>query len=212
MGALSDLLKQSPTVATPATPATQASAAVRAAAVSRESQESQGGTEEMRARLLTLAAMEGLPAATVHRLHANDVTACHGLPDDTLRAYLGALNRTATIREGIAPPDYTQTAHCDGCGPIWLWEGAPARVGACPWCFRRKAGNSLPRPPVTCGGCRHFLPNRLNPIAGCGGCALGPDRGYWPMRRHVCTDHAPTENNAEQRLSQMITYSVEAQS
>lgn len=212
MGALSDLLKQSPTVATPATFATQASVAVRAPAVSQESQESQGAADEMRTRLLRLAAMEGMPAATVHRLHADEVSACHGLPNQTLRAYLGALKRTAIMREGVAPPDYTRAAHCDSCGPVWLWEGVPARVGACPWCFRRKAGNPLPRPPVTCGDCRHFLPNRLNPTAGGGGCAMGSGRGYWPMRRHVCADHAPTASDTGQAFSQMITYSVEVQS
>ena len=55
MGALSDLLFQSPTAATPATPATLR---VDSGPVSQESQESQGGTSERRMDLLTLADLD----------------------------------------------------------------------------------------------------------------------------------------------------------
>lgn len=154
MGALSDLLKQPPAAATPATIATQPSAAVRRPGhnmqESQESQESQGRAPEIRAHLLSLAGRAMLPAAIVHRLHADDVAVCAGLPDETLLAYLRALDRGTVMDAGIAPEGYTEAAHCDGCGPVWLWQGAPASVVACPWCFRRKAGKSLPRPQVTC--------------------------------------------------------------
>lgn len=191
MGALSDLLKRPSPAATPATPATQPSADVRAVVVSQVSQESQGGEPEIRAHLLTLADDELLPAATVHRLGAGDVAACAGLPDDTLRACLRALDRGHGMDAGQCPPDYTQAIHCDGCGPVWLWRGAPARLAACPWCFRRKAGKAISRPPVKCGDCRRYLPDPVSPAAGMGGCALGAGRAYWPMKAHRCADIRP---------------------
>lgn len=205
MGALSDLLERSVPVATPATPATQGA---DPCSVSQESQESQPGTPEIRAHLLAVAVAAGVPTATVHRLHADDVAACADQPDDTLRAYLRALDRGAVMDAGIAPPDYTQPAHCEGCGPVWLWPGVPARVTACPWCFRRKAGKALPRPQMTCGACIHYQPDLQNPAGGIGGCALGARRARWPMTLHRCDDHAPAETRSKQGDSLMVSYSV----
>lgn len=198
MGALSDLLKQPAMAANPRINRSQASAL---SADSQDSQDSQALAAEMRAHLLNLATDELLPAATVHRLHADDVAACTGLPDDTLRAYLRALDRGTVMNAGIAPEGYTQVAHCNGCGPVWLWPGAPARLVACPWCFRRKAGKHLPRPQVTCGDCAHYSPDLLNPPAGMGRCALEAGRAYWPMTRHRCEEH---------RVSAAIAHAREA--
>lgn len=145
----------------------------------------------MRGHLLNLADAEGVDAAHVHRLHADDLAACEGLDDATLRGYLRALETAARMDAGLVPDGYSHAVQCDGCGPVWLWAGAPLLVKACPWCFRRKAGKRIPRPQVTCGGCRHYLPDALNPEAGMGGCALGPGRAYWPMGRHVCADMRP---------------------
>lgn len=143
MGALSDLLKQPQTLANPANLANQRP---RQRSDSQDSQHSQGGSPVTLLRLLALAERDGYAPAIVHRLHGGDVAACTGLDDDVLRAYLRALDRGAVMDAGIAPAGYTQAAHCEGCGPVWLWQGAPARVIACPWCFRRNAGKALPRP------------------------------------------------------------------
>lgn len=153
------------------------------------------GEAEQRAHLLALAESEGVDAAHVHRLHADDVTACAGESDNTLRAYVRALERDAGMDAGIVPADWQAVAHCAGCGPVHLWE--PLHVIACPWCFRRKAGKRVPRPMVTCGDCRHYLPDPLNREAGMGGCGLGPGRARWPMQRHRCADMAPA-NRPEQ--------------
>lgn len=192
MGALADLLRYPQAVATPATPATLL---MNQASVSQESQESQGPAVETRQRLLTLAAHAGHLPAIVHRLHADDVAACMDEPDQVLTAYLRALDRGAVMDRGIAPADYTQPAHCDGCGPVWLWRGAPTRLLACPWCFRRKAGKAFPRPAVTCGNCTHYLPDRLNPLAGVGGCRAETGLSRWPMAQHCCAAHVPTDRN-----------------
>lgn len=188
MGALADLLKQAAPAATPATCATPTP---NTGKESQESQESQGYTAEMRLHLLTLAADELLPAAIVHRLHDADLTACHGCTDSALRAYLRALVQSERMDAGNVPAGYTMAAQCSGCGPVWLWPGAPARVIACPWCFRRKAGKAIPRPPISCGDCRHFQPDPLNPEAGMGDCGHLGKVAWRPLQEHRCTDHSP---------------------
>jgi len=145
----------------------------------------------MRAKLLRLAAAEKVDAAHVHRLHADDVAAYAGEPDETLRACLRALARGAAMDSGTVPVEYTQRASCEGCGPVWLWPTCPPVVQACPWCFRRKAGKAFPSPHILCGDCRHYLPDPLNPAAGVGACGIGKGPANWPMKRHRCPDMRP---------------------
>lgn len=105
-----------------------------------------GSPDAIRTQLLTLAACDGIDAAPVHHLRDNDLAACRACTIDELRGYLRALDYSARMDAGQAPPGYTQTAECSGCGPVLLWPGAPASVTACPWCFRRRAGKAIPRP------------------------------------------------------------------
>jgi len=191
-GLLARLLRDSETgpAAIPAIPAILGTPPAQRIA---ESQESQGGdaekAKEQRARLLALAADEGLPAGLVHGLADADAVACAGLPDDTLRAYLLALEAGQQMDAGMVPPGWGEpvACTCEGCGPVLLWPGCPPKVKACPWCSRRGGGKAIPRPLVTCGDCRHYLPDTVNPPAGMGGCGLGhPSR--WPMQRHRCGD------------------------
>jgi len=152
--------------------------------------------ETGRAHLLALAADELLPAGLVHRLSADDVAACAGESDETLRAYLRALERSAMLAAGQCPPEFTSPALCYGCGPVWLWPGSPSRVLACPWCRVRPKLRTLPRPPVACGECRHYVPDTVNPPAGCGACGLGlpyrrGERGRWPMATRHCPEFRP---------------------
>ena len=63
------------------------------------------------------------------------------LPD-----YLRTLEKGEAMDRGEVPKEYTKVVTCGGCGPVWLWPGAPDRLIACPWCFRRKAGKKIPRP------------------------------------------------------------------
>lgn len=107
--------------------------------------------DDLRVRLLDLATRSGVAASVVESLSTADVAACEGLPVNTLRAYLRAAERAACMDAGGTPAGYTTAVLCDGCGPVWLWGGAPARLAACPWCFRRKAGQRFARPPVACG-------------------------------------------------------------
>lgn len=105
---------------------------------------------DLRARLHAIAECDDVPSALVEALPAADVATCDGLANDTLRAYLRALHRGAGMDAGAVPEGYTLAAHCDGCGSVWLWPDSPARVVACPWCFRRKAGRAFPRPSEPC--------------------------------------------------------------
>lgn len=139
----------------------------------------------LRARMLALAADELLPARLIHGLADADVLACATFRDATLRAYLQALARREEMDRGLAPSGYIHTVHCDGCGPVLLWPDCPPTLKACPWCFRRKAGKSVPRPCVRCGDCRHHRPDPLNPAAGVGECAAGAEP-RWPMQAHPC--------------------------
>jgi len=169
-----------------ANPANPANLAPPAGPIFADSQESQGGdaekAKEQRARLLALAADEGLPPELAHGLADADVTACAGLPDDTLRAYLRALEAGRRMDAGEVPPGWGEPVArtCEGCGPVLLWPGCPPKVKACPWCFRRRAGKAIPRPLVTCGDCRHFTPDTVSPSAGMGGCGLG-HLSRWPI-------------------------------
>lgn len=147
--------------------------------------------EAIRAHLLALADSELIAPTILETWTADDFAACDGLPDETLRACLRALCRSTTMDGGTVPVDYTQAALCESCGPVWLWQGAPALLWGCPWCIRRKAGKGFARPLVTCGPCRHFLPDSINPAVGGGACdlRLPPRRGQagrWPMAPRAC--------------------------
>ena len=100
----------------------------------------------LRRHLEALAIAEGLPKSTAQELADDDIAACQGLPDDILQANLRVLDRGRRMDRGEVPAGYTKACHCDGCGPVWLWPTCPYRVKACPWCFRRNAGRTFPRP------------------------------------------------------------------
>jgi hypothetical protein len=104
------------------------------------------GPDAIRDKLLTLAASERIGPAIVHRLPVADLAECHGLPDDTLRAYLRALAQSERMDAGQVPPGYTVVARCPECGPVWLPEPLHPAALSCPWCFRRRAGTPIPRP------------------------------------------------------------------
>lgn len=96
--------------------------------------------------LLNLAIDEGLPGGTVAALSGKDLRACANLPRDALQAFLRARARSQRMAAGQIPEGWTRLADCAGCGPVLLWPQAPPTVTACPWCWHRKAGRTIPRP------------------------------------------------------------------
>jgi hypothetical protein len=223
MNALAELRKRSRTPANPANPANQGRQRV---ADSQDSQDSQrvevknhflppglsilpaliaDALKPLRAHLLALAAAEGMDVDHVHRLHDLDVAACIGLDARQLAGYLRTLADTADRHAGRVPLDDTAAMHCEQCGPVWIHpdiaavlpvvDGWPRALG-CPWCFVRKAGGYVPRPPVACEGCAYFTPDTVNPPAGMGVCNAGKGTHY-PMARHTCGNHSPRNPHDE---------------
>lgn len=103
------------------------------------------GGESPRLRLIRIAQADGLPVRDVLRLARDELDTLAGCPDATVAAYARALLCTAALRTGKAPRTWDEVRHCAGCGPVWLWHGAPLNVKACPWCWNRLAGLPVPR-------------------------------------------------------------------
>ena len=66
---------------------------------------------------------------------------------EQLRVYIDAVVERRTRDQGDVPRHYTATTYCRGCGPVWIFEGAPPEVSGCPWCWNRANGRQIPRPP-----------------------------------------------------------------
>ena len=96
--------------------------------------------------LLRLAEEEGAGPAVIHRLSEEDVAACAGESEKTLRAYVRGLRQQADLAAGIKPLEWNVAVNCRGCGPVWLWPTCSAEVIACPWCRHRKARTRIPTP------------------------------------------------------------------
>ena len=146
-----------------------------------------------RATLYRLAASEGLPRGIVDRLTAADLHPDHGahlLSDAGLRRWLHALDENARMRQGMAPPGWTQASHCRRCGPVLLWQGAPPAVLGCPWCHVRRAGGHLPRPAITCAACAHRVLRTDTSAAGMHDCGKGKGL-HFARQQHACEGWRP---------------------
>ena len=104
-----------------------------------------------------------------------------------LEAFAHALKTTRTRWRGEEPDHYTKAAECAVCGPVWLWEGAPDNVQACPWCLNI---GPVPRPgPVLCRDCSHWEPDTINPPGGLGKCGKNVPGLAWPWRELDCSQY-----------------------
>ena len=65
-------------------------------------------------------------------------------------AVVEAVARSLSLKRmrerGVRPPSYTRISECRGCGRVWLWPGAPARVAGCPRGWNRLRGPPAPHP------------------------------------------------------------------
>lgn len=144
-------------------------------------------------RLQSVLAAAGLPLSLLNRDDAQRGV-IDAMADGELVGYAYALHSSAEREAGRQPPDWDHPSRCALCGPVWLWEGAGALVLSCPWCHNRRAGASIPRPPVRCGECRHFERDDINPDAGYGDCLAGlrPHQPY-PHVTRPCGAWRPIE-------------------
>ncbi len=148
---------------------------------------------DLRAKLRHLAEAENLPPAIVDRLTDADLDPANGcdlLDDAGLRRWLHVLDENARMQRGIAPPGWAQASHCERCGPVRLWTGAPLHVIGCPWCHVRRAGGTVPRPAITCAACTHQQPRPDTSDAGMSACAKGHGLHY-ALEPNTCTDWKP---------------------
>lgn len=167
-----------------------------------DSQHSQGSDVSQSSRLLAALRREWLPDEWMGLDHGSldDLAA---LDDAGLDAYVRCLRDSDLRARGKQPPDETTPGLCRSCGPIWLApeiaavapkvDGLP-RVLGCPWCHVKNRG--IPRPLVTCGGCRHFTPDTINPAEGVGTCNANREPRQseplcYPMAKRDCAEWWP---------------------
>lgn len=147
---------------------------------------------EQSARLLSAIRSECLPDDLLGRDDSTPEQLAE-LSDATLRAYALALFATAEREAGRIPPGWDNLAHCTHCGPVWYWM--QGRLAGCPWCWNRRALKPIPRPPVRCGDCRHFIRDPINPAEGGGDCGAGVEyrggSGPWPNVTRRCALFRP---------------------
>lgn len=140
----------------------------------------------VQAQLLSLATDEQLPLGLVFALSPDDLTACEGMPDEELRAYLHALAGRERMDAGLPPLAWGEPAArwCEGCGAVELWADCPAMVKACPWCWNRKAHKPITRPLLSCTDCLHLVSSQAGGEAVC---AIGHGSDH-PERPRRCAD------------------------
>lgn len=61
-----------------------------------------------------------------------------------LQSFIALLVDIDSRSRGEIPEHYTAVTRCRGCGPVWIYPGAPDEVAGCPWCWNRAAGKQVP--------------------------------------------------------------------
>ncbi len=116
-------------------------------------------------------------------------------PTDAERQAIAYCERIAKEREaGKVPSRYTAITHCCHCGTVPIFAGAPARVGACPWCHNRTRGLPIRRPAVSCATCAHWRRDPTEPYA-LVSCKHATKARY-PRERKPCADYQPGESSS----------------
>ena len=106
---------------------------------------------------------------------------------DQLKAFAHALRTTQARLKGERPDHYTKAVECAVCGPVWLWQGAPDKMDACPWCLN---SGPVPRPgPVRCRICAYRVADTINPPGGLGQCGKNMPGLAWPTRKLQCVQY-----------------------
>jgi hypothetical protein len=114
-------------------------------------------------------------------LPESDVAACADMAYEILRTYVRMLRDSDLRDRGQCPADETAAILCVRCGPVFaapevaavlpVVAGLPTAAG-CAWCGNRRRALPIPRPLVTCGSCKHFERDAVNPSGGMGRCTV----------------------------------------
>lgn len=165
-----------------------------------DSQDSQGSVALQSGRLLAALRRGWLPDEWMGLDHGS-LTDFAELDDAALDAYVRCLRDSDLHERGKQSPDETKPALCRHCGPIWLapevaavapkLDGWPIVLG-CPWCHVKNR-RAIPRPAMTCGNCRHFERDAINPEAGMGRCTIGVETKSlpFPSAKRECHQFQP---------------------
>jgi hypothetical protein len=177
----------------------------------KESQESQSRSAPIveTERLLAALRAQGLPDEWLGLDHG-DASQLAALSDNQLSTYVAMLVDTNLREHGKRPADETAAALCRSCGLIWVHPAVAAvapmldgwpRVLGCPWCHTRNR-QAIPRPMVTCGDCRHFTRDHVNPAGGMGRCTasrkpLTNEPLPYPNVQRSCAEWRPGKPSTE---------------
>ena len=199
---LADLIERAPRsenrMPPPATLATLATHPPETVQLSQLSQLSQAPASEnhaeLRTSLLAICRSHALPERLVANLPDAELEGCELLSPEGLARWVQVLAENERMREGIAPPGWTQASYCHHCGPVKLWQGAPPQVLGCSWCHIRRAGGTVARPAVTCATCMHMRRLPQTSRAGMLSCKAG--RGlHFAHTEHLCDAWRPDISN-----------------
>ena len=108
------------------------------------------------------------------------------------RQAIAYAEKIQTIREqGRVPGSYTATTFCEQCGPVLIFQSAPPRGIACPWCFNRVRGLPIPRPNVSCASCVLWRPEpeERGALVSC-----EHTKARYPGERKPCAYFQPSED------------------
>ena len=160
--------------ATAANPATPASERSRFSQISRSHRDevAPAGIGAALKRACAGADLEPADLLAAMAEEEIEVIGTDELPLAALTDLAAAMAATRARAAGRVPKGWIKVVTCAGCGPVWLWRGAPDTVEACPWCHERHQGRPVPRPRrVACATCSRFVPDPLGD-GGIGTCEI----------------------------------------
>ncbi|MDN5882178.1 MAG: hypothetical protein L0H37_07385 [Nitrosospira sp.] len=158
--------------------------------------------EGVRERLRSAGTRANVDPALADRADDATLRDCIGESDVVLAELMHCYAVDQAREAGRIPAGHDARVWCKRCGPVFLSpglaNGLPVKDGwptalACPWCWIER--RNFPRPRVTCGACRHFIRDTINPADGMGDCSkhLFKQTDYrYPMTRRECHGFRPT--------------------
>jgi hypothetical protein len=132
------------------------------------------------------------------------------LNNEALAAFARSLVQRQLMEQGQVPGHYTEKAHCQQCGPVWLWLATD--VLSCPWCFNRLQDKPIPRPQaIFCQNCLHFERTHHPHLGHCGKGEPESLMGLWGSDPRHCDLFLPCPTKAKENLIDTKTNNTETE-